>query len=245
MEKIYHYLKINLCLGDHMKILSVIGTKDTGKTTLVTRLIKALTDKGHKVGTIKHSHSFDFPGKDTERHKKAGAKIITGTGKETFFLSPTEKDIKWIISTIPFIQEIDFLIIEGFKKLKFANISTSIKNEFTIKKVDPFSLKEEEFEKLLQIIEKRTYGLLLDLNCGKCGFESCEEFAKAKIKGDADDINCKSQFKKAMLRINGHPIPLNPFVQEILSKTITGMVKSLQRKETKINKIEIIIRGEK
>ncbi|MBC7101335.1 MAG: molybdopterin-guanine dinucleotide biosynthesis protein B [Methanobacteriales archaeon] len=226
-----------------MKILGIIGTKDTGKTTLVTRLIKGLTDKGYKVGTIKHTHGrFDFPGKDTEIHRKAGAKLVIGAGKETFFFSPKEKNIKWIISTIPFIEEIDFLIIEGFKKMEFANISTSIENEFTIKKVDPFSLKDGEFKEILQLTEKRTYGLLLGLNCGKCGFESCEEFARAKVKGDADDVNCKSQFKRAMLRINGNPIPLNPFVQKIMSETITGMVKSLQREETEIDKIEIIIK---
>lgn len=243
MEKIYLYLKINLCPGDPMKILSIIGTKDTGKTTLVTRLIKGLTNKGYKVGTIKHTHRrFDFPGKDTERHRKAGARIVTGAGKETFFLTPKEKNINWIISTIPFIEEINFLIIEGFKKLEFANISTSIENEFTIKKVDPFSLTDDEFNKILQLIEKRTYGLLLGLNCGKCGFESCKEFARAKIRGNADDINCKSQFKRAMLRVNDNPIPLNPFVQKIISKTIKGMVESLQREETKIKKIEIIIK---
>jgi Molybdopterin-guanine dinucleotide biosynthesis protein len=76
-----------------MKILSIIGTKGTGKTTLVTKLIKGLTNKGYKIGTIKHAHGrFDFPSKDTGRHRKAGAKIVIGAGKETFFLSPKRKE---------------------------------------------------------------------------------------------------------------------------------------------------------
>ncbi len=58
-----------------MKILTVVGTKNTGKTTLVTMLVQELVKRGHKVGTIKHTHhDFDLEGKDTWKHRKAGAR---------------------------------------------------------------------------------------------------------------------------------------------------------------------------
>ncbi len=228
-----------------MKIIGVTGTKDSGKTTLVTRLVKELGKRGYRVGTLKHSHvSFDFPGKDTSKHKEAGAKIIIGAGKETFFLIPNEKGLDNMLSLIPFIEDVDFLVIEGFKNLEFANISTSIENEFTIKKVDPFTIKDDEIQELIQLIEDRSYGPLLDLNCKKCGFESCREFARMKIRGLADEINCKSQFKRAMVRVNNQPIPLNSFVQRFLSKTILAMVKALEREPAKIERIDLIVKDE-
>ncbi len=44
-----------------MKIIAVVGTKNTGKTTLVTKIVKELVERGFEVGTIKYSHhSFDM-----------------------------------------------------------------------------------------------------------------------------------------------------------------------------------------
>lgn len=58
------------------KIVSVCGVKNSGKTTLLTRLVKELTKRGVKVAVIKHDgHDFicDIEGSDTDRLKKAGA----------------------------------------------------------------------------------------------------------------------------------------------------------------------------
>src|SRR5512143_21431 len=57
-------------------IVSVVGKSDSGKTTLLEKLVKELTSRGYRIGTIKHDvHSFeiDHPGKDSWRHKQAGA----------------------------------------------------------------------------------------------------------------------------------------------------------------------------
>jgi len=69
-----------------MKIISVVGTKDTGKTVLVTKIIEKLVKRGFEVGTIKHvGHELDVEGKDTWKHKEAGASMVVGTNHETFF----------------------------------------------------------------------------------------------------------------------------------------------------------------
>src|SRR5512139_3427672 len=59
-------------------IVSIVGKSDSGKTTLIEKLIAELTNRGFRVATIKHNrHGFeiDHEGKDSWRHKRAGAVI--------------------------------------------------------------------------------------------------------------------------------------------------------------------------
>lgn len=227
-----------------MKILGVMGTKDTGKTTLVTKIVEKLVQKKYKVGTVKYSHvTFDLADRDTGRHRQAGAQIVIGTGKETFILFDHPLDLEKIISTIEFNDGLDFLILEGFKSSKFAKFSVSdLKDEYTIQQVDVKTLDEDKIDELVKLVEERSYGLLQDLNCGKCGFDSCYEFATAKVKGHAPDVDCKSQFRQALLQVNGQRIPLNPFVQNIISKTVTGMIDSLDKDSESMESIELMVR---
>lgn len=228
-----------------MKIVAIVGTKDTGKTTLVTKIIERMSQKGYRVASIKFSHvNFDLANKDTDKHHQAGAKIVVGTGKETFILFDNPLDLENIISTMEIHEKIDYLIMEGFKTSKFAKISVSeLKDDFIFHQTNIKSLDEEEMENIVKLIEERSYGLLQDLDCKKCGFESCQEFAAAKIQGMAPDIDCKSQFKQALLHVNGKRLPLNPFVQNIIAKTVTGMIDSLEKDSDKIDRIELVIRN--
>ena len=60
-------------------IISIVGKSDSGKTTLLEKLIEEFCRRGHRVGTIKHdTHGFDIDheGKDSWRHKKAGAATV-------------------------------------------------------------------------------------------------------------------------------------------------------------------------
>lgn len=62
-----------------MKRLHVIGRKNHGKTTLVVELVEEFTKRGLRVGTIKHTHhrhELDVPGKDSYRHRIAGAAVV-------------------------------------------------------------------------------------------------------------------------------------------------------------------------
>jgi molybdopterin-guanine dinucleotide biosynthesis protein MobB len=62
-----------------MKRLHIIGGKNHGKTTLVGELVRELSSRGLSVGTIKHTHhhhELDMPGKDSHRHRMAGASVV-------------------------------------------------------------------------------------------------------------------------------------------------------------------------
>ena len=62
-----------------MKRLHIVGRKNSGKTTLIVDLVQLLTKNGCRVGTIKHTHhhhELDTPGKDSHRHREAGAELV-------------------------------------------------------------------------------------------------------------------------------------------------------------------------
>jgi molybdopterin-guanine dinucleotide biosynthesis protein MobB len=100
--------------------VSFVGRSKTGKTTLIEKVIATLTSQGIRVATIKHHHRGDFEidhaGKDTYRHKKAGAKI-------SMIVSPEKLALVEDLSAIPslddilarFVRDVDLVIAEGFK----------------------------------------------------------------------------------------------------------------------------------
>lgn len=230
-----------------MKIIAVAGTKNTGKTTLVTRIIKELVKRGFKVGTLKHAHhSFDRADSDTGKHKQAGAEFVAGVGFETFFTTgPME--LEKVLNMMKSLEKLDFVVLEGFKNYPYAKISTSpdLEDEFTIKTVDAKKLSDEEVESLVDLVEKQSFGLLQNLNCKKCGFSNCSEFVHAKVNGDAANVECKTDSDKVMLRVNDKAIPLNPFVRDFVRETVEGMIKSLKTSEFGVedfDKIELLIR---
>ncbi|MFC1844321.1 molybdopterin-guanine dinucleotide biosynthesis protein B [Thermodesulfobacteriota bacterium] len=100
-------------------VLALIGRPNCGKTTLLEKLIPALAEKGVRVGTIKHHHGeiqMDTPGKDTWRHKQAGAKVVllsspSGIGliQDTAGDTPVED----LVSS--YFQKVDLVIAEGYK----------------------------------------------------------------------------------------------------------------------------------
>ena len=107
-------------------VLALIGKPNCGKTTLIEKLIPALADQGVRVGTIKHHHGdiqMDTPGKDTWRHKQAGAQVVllsspVGIGliQDTAGDTPVED----LVSR--YFQEVDLVIAEGYKWTTFPKI---------------------------------------------------------------------------------------------------------------------------
>ncbi len=99
------------------KRLHIVGKSDHGKTTLVVELVWALTRLGYKVGTIKHSshlHELDVPGKDSFRHRVAGATpaaIITPDLIGMFEKTTPEQDPYDRLA--PLFEDCDLILVEG------------------------------------------------------------------------------------------------------------------------------------
>ncbi|MGF7117571.1 molybdopterin-guanine dinucleotide biosynthesis protein B [Methanobacterium oryzae] len=232
-----------------MKIISVVGTKDTGKTTLVVKIVKELVNRGFKVGTIKHMHkSFDVEGRDTWKHKEAGAELVIGSADETFFLINQKLDIENLLTRSECLLNLDFMVIEGLKYSNYAKISvSSFEDEFTISKVNAKEIDDKGLKELVDLIEKRSYGILPYMDCKDCGYDSCKDMAIAAAKGETIEQVCvMKKMKELELKVDGKPIPMNPFVQTFVQNTTLGMISSLRGdalKDFESKKIELIING--
>ncbi len=103
-----------------MPLVAMIGRSNTGKTTVIEKLIPLLAAKGIRVGTIKH-HAHDFEmdreGKDTYRHKKAGARIaMIASPKKIGLVEDLERELTIDELLARHVRDVDLVIIEGFKK---------------------------------------------------------------------------------------------------------------------------------
>ena len=100
------------------QIICIVGRSQSGKTTLIEKLIPELKQRGYRIGTIKHSHhifDFDKSGKDSWRHKDAGADtvIIASPGK----IAMVKNDHQGTLDNLQhYFDDLDLLITEGYKK---------------------------------------------------------------------------------------------------------------------------------
>ena len=106
-----------------MKIISVVGYKKTGKTTLVEQLVKALKKHG-SVGTIKHlnEHDINTPDTDTWKHAQAGADVVVAVTPNELVKFSHNNDLEWHLDELA-NAGMDFAIVEGFKDSKLPKIA--------------------------------------------------------------------------------------------------------------------------
>ena len=107
-------------------VINVIGScSNVGKTTLIEGVIKELRKKGHSISTIKHDvHGFDIDkeGKDTWRHRKAGAEtVLIASKKRMAVIKELDKEIP-LEELIKKVSDSDFILVEGYKKSKYKKI---------------------------------------------------------------------------------------------------------------------------
>ena len=103
-----------------MKIIGVVGWKNTGKTTLIEKLISEFNKRNLTVSTIKHSHhnfSVDREGTDSFRHFNAGTKeTILASEQKWIKFSRQREEAKLNLSyLLEQIIPVDIVIVEGFK----------------------------------------------------------------------------------------------------------------------------------
>ncbi|WP_028399976.1 molybdopterin-guanine dinucleotide biosynthesis protein B [Ectobacillus panaciterrae] len=116
-------------MGVEPFILQIVGYQNSGKTTVTEKVIRRLSQKGYKVGALKHhghGGTPDMPGgKDSTRHLEAGA-AAAGVEGEGLFLLSVNGDGNWI--DIYKQLGVDILIIEGYKRKPYKKI-VCIRNE--------------------------------------------------------------------------------------------------------------------
>ena len=104
-----------------MNVVGFSGYSGSGKTTLVEQLIPALKAKGLRVSVVKHAHhkfDIDHPGKDTFRHREAGAFEVVVASQNRLalireFEKPSELTVHQLIAEL--YDGVDWVLVEGFK----------------------------------------------------------------------------------------------------------------------------------
>ncbi len=109
-----------------MKVLGIVGWSGSGKTTLLTGLLPLLKARGLTVSTVKHTHhgfDMDRPGKDTYRHREAGAQeVLVASGERWALLHEVEGPEPRLPELLARMQPVDLVLVEGFKSHPFPKL---------------------------------------------------------------------------------------------------------------------------
>jgi molybdopterin-guanine dinucleotide biosynthesis protein B len=105
-----------------MKVVAFAGYSGSGKTTLVEQLIGCLRMKGLRVSVVKHAHhnfDIDKPGKDSWRHREAGAfEVLVASNQRLVlqrqFEQPAQLSVHHLLAEV--YDGVDWVLVEGFKK---------------------------------------------------------------------------------------------------------------------------------
>ena len=101
-------------------IVSIVGKSDAGKTTLLEKVVRELTSRGYRIATIKHdAHSFeiDHKGKDSWRHKQAGASItVISSPAKLALVEDTDHDLTLSEIRQIYMRGVDLIVTEGYKR---------------------------------------------------------------------------------------------------------------------------------
>ncbi len=216
--------------------IGVVGYHNTGKTTLICKLIERLTERGYSVSTIKNipkdGFSMDIEGTDTWRHGESGAGLVVASASgETSFIVKNVMPFEDILRTIDNMTSPDVILVEGHKTEDIPKIVLGdIEMDRGGRRYDP---DVDGFEEILDYVTEtieiaRVYAKLPKMDCGKCGCDDCMKMAEAIVRGEKSISDCVVQEGLVSVTVGGEAIPMGPFVQDIVSKTIAGMVSSLK-----------------
>jgi molybdopterin-guanine dinucleotide biosynthesis protein MobB len=104
-----------------VKVYGIVGWKNSGKTTLVERLVIEITGRGFAVSTVKHAHhtfDVDHEGKDSFRHRVAGAKeVLLASRNRWALMHEIRNDAEPALSEfLEKLSPVDLVLIEGYKR---------------------------------------------------------------------------------------------------------------------------------
>ena len=235
-----------------MKVLSVCGISNSGKTTTVEHIVRELTARGYRVGSVKEIHFEAFaidpdPQSNTRRHRAAGARLVCARGmSETDLLFdemlPAAKILEF------YEKDFDWVVMEGVSDICVPTIVTAHEEEDLAKKWSGMafcvsgrlSARIDEYKnapaidattdikRLVDLIELKVYDRLPRFPpecCMACGM-TCEDFAHAVIAGKKRRTECVAD-RGVQLLIDGRQIDMVPFVQNLLKNAVLGVASEL------------------
>ena len=248
-----------------LQVVGIVGYKDSGKTTLTRKLARELIGRGHEVAVVKHlPHHVDLPEKDTMVLGEVVGQVgfVSPQWSGVFWKKQLslEDIIPHMAADIVLVE--GFKAAKTFPKVVclrgepgdadrdrwedlFVGLAICAVGPADLVErlhVPPFDslqvpfLDRYEVSKVADLVEQKAFKLP-NLNCGGCGHEQCYGLAREIVAGNRSVEDCVSLQPGTEVRIDGQPMPLNPFISRIVRDTILGMLSSL--KGFRKGKIEI------
>ncbi len=194
-------------------IVCVVGHHNSGKTTLVERLLAELTSRGYRIATAKHAQEIDLdrPGTDSWRHIAAGSQATLLTSPDRLVLirpaaeNASLDDVGRLIG-----EDCDLVLAEGFKHEQAPKIE----------------VQRAETGPLLTDLK----GLLAVVTDGPVE-TNARRFGWGDIKGLADLLESgfiKPQRERLSVYVNGTPVVLSSFPREFINNVVLAMAASLK-----------------
>lgn len=195
-------------------IISIVGPSNSGKTTFLVKLIAALTARGYRVATVKHTSediSFDKPDKDTWRHLEAGSSVTTAVSGEQMALI-RRLDTGFSLHDIARLlgEDYDIILTEGFKKGDAPKIEVHRRES---------GARLQGVKKIIAVATDETLE------------ESVRQFPLDDAAPLADFIEqgfLKPQSERLSVYVNGVPLTLSAFPRELVTNVLLAMADSLK-----------------
>jgi molybdopterin-guanine dinucleotide biosynthesis protein B len=200
-------------------VISFIGRHNCGKTTILEKVIRGLKEKGYKIAVIKHhkgDFELDIQGKDTWRLGQAGSDVvvISSPEKTAVIRKPQQEltldQLKEMVS-----EGMDIVISEGYK------FDNKPKIEVFRSEVSDKILTDEK--DLIALVTDRKFAI----DVPQFSFDDAEGIVEFII----DKYLKNNSAADVSLTVNGVPLEMKPFIQEMFINTISGLVAALHGTE--------------
>lgn len=199
-------------------IVTFIGWQNSGKTTLIQKILSRLRKKGLRVAVIKSTHhqdiEFDHPSSDTDTYRKADANSVTLLAPDQMITMTARPDLKLVDIVNRSFYDFDIIVGEGFK------------NERHIAKIE---------------VKRGDGEFLRDQVNGVVAVVTDQEISGENIFSPQQDqelaefiINefCREPDQpQTLLYVNGKKVPMKGFVQDALAGTVGGFIRTLKQTE--------------
>ncbi len=217
--------------------VNIVGFKKSGKTTLTVALAKELKAMGYTVAGVKCTHNtFDKPGTDTWQIAKVCDQVI-GLSPEESTMSWSKK--KYLPDLLPLLQA-DIVLVEGGKTLTWLPRILVLRSPEEAEELDnglalgtfgeitaPDLRSFTSLEELAKEVLARGF-ILAGLDCETCGRPDCLTLAREIVRGEATPKDCKAFHTGMKITVNGHPLPMKSFVEDMIEGSLKAQLATLK-----------------
>lgn len=221
-------------------ILSIVGKSNSGKTTLIEKLVAELKSRGWKIGTVKHDvHGFDIdiPGKDSYRHRAAGAdSVIISSPQKLALVKSVPQELTLDQLAKQYFSDVDLILTEGYKR------EDKPKIEIHRRAVNP-ELLCGPGDNLLAVASDTKWEAgvpCFDLNDYKTIADFVEDnfLKKSKPSETAAQAGWSLQ-----IQVDGRELETNDYVKSFFGVTLSAMLGTLHGGE-KLGRLYLVIEGD-